>query len=264
MTGRARLVPIPGAAALLLVPPADRPEPRTVLVADVHLGLGSSPAHPDGPPGAAGPQLAEQLIGIAERSGAASLVIAGDAKDPIPMVPRALRGPLFAFFSDLLRAGLSVDVILGNHDGGLAPHLPREVTVVPATGLVRAGVGIFHGHRWPSPQVLRCRQWVAGHLHPGVRLAPTPESPTGKQRCWVRVAFRRPPPAVPGRPWGAESMVVLPAFNPIAGTEALNRQRPARGRTLLYHRFLAHGIARAYLLDGTDLGPLPIGGRTAR
>lgn len=51
-------------------------------------------------------------------------------------------------------------------------------------------------------------------------------------------------------------MIVLPAYNPLAGTEALNRQRPARGRTFLYHRFLSQGSARAYLLDGTDLGPL--------
>ncbi|MGI0068494.1 MAG: hypothetical protein ACREB9_08865, partial [Thermoplasmata archaeon] len=50
--------------------------------------------------------------------------------------------------------------------------------------------------------------------------------------------------------------VVLPAYNPVAGTEALNRERPGRGRSFLYRRFLAHGTVRAYLLDGTDVGSI--------
>ncbi|HYA54318.1 MAG TPA: hypothetical protein VEG42_01785, partial [Thermoplasmata archaeon] len=54
----------------------------------------------------------------------------------------------------------------------------------------------------------------------------------------------------------AREVVILPAFNPIAGTEALNRERPARGRSFLYRRFLTRGVVRAYLLDGTDLGEL--------
>ena len=54
-------------------------------------------------------------------------------------------------------------------------------------------------------------------------------------------------------------MIVLPAFNPLAGTEALNRGRPRLSRSFLFHRFVARGSARAYLLDGTDLGPIPTG-----
>ena len=49
-------------------------------------------------------------------------------------------------------------------------------------------------------------------------------------------------------------MIVLPAFNPIAGVEALNRRRVSPGRSFLFARFLSKGPARAYLLDGTDLG----------
>jgi hypothetical protein len=145
---------------------------------------------------------------------------------------------------------------------GIVRHLPSEVTVHPATGVVRDAVGIFHGHRWPSDEVLRSPRLVAGHLHPGFRLAPTAEDPEGKRRCWVRVEL--PPPLAPsGRArrhaeLAAREIVVLPAFNPLSGTEALNRQRPARGRSFLYRRFLARGSARAYLLDGTDLGPLAI------
>jgi uncharacterized protein len=254
------VAPVPGEPALRLSEPG---RPATVLVADLHLGLGGVPDRPAGPPEASAPALAERLVRVLRTAGAERLVIAGDVKHPIVGTPRALRPVVFDFFGRLLEEGFDVDVVLGNHDVGLAPALPREVVVHPPTGLVLGGVGIFHGHRWPSNAVLRCATVVAGHLHPGFRLAPSPEDPSGKRPCWVRV--RREPAARPLRrrrshaPLAAREVVILPPFNPLAGIEALNRERPARGRSFLVARFLAGGEARAYLLDGTDLGPIPTG-----
>jgi len=264
------LRPVPDAPALV-IEPAVRREPRTLVVADVHLGLGSTPEKPLGPPEGSADRLAESLIDLLRTTHVDSLVIAGDAKHPIVGTPPALRRVVFDFFAELLREGVAVELVLGNHDVGIVPHLPREVRVHPASGFVRSGVGIFHGHRWPSNTVLRAPRLVAGHLHPGFRLAPTATDTEGKRRCWVRV--ERPPPAA-SRPRPrrhieprAEEVVIIPAYNPITGTEALNRDRPTRGRSFLYRRFLSLGVARAYLLDGTDLGVLttPVAnGRRAR
>ena len=250
------LRPIPGAPALVLEP-REEDGPRYVIIADLHLGLGATPERPLGPPEAHVPRLASDLAELARRARAAGIVIAGDAKHPIVGVPPALRTVLFDFSSDILARGLSLEVIVGNHDVGLARYLPREVTVHAATGLVRYGVGIFHGHRWPSARVLQCESLVVGHLHPGVRFAPTTSDPMGKRRCWLRIEF--PSPKVPRRGRRrirAKEMVVIPAFNPVAGTEALNRDRPGRGKTFLYRRFLVHGNCRAYLLDSTDVGSI--------
>jgi len=220
----------------------------------------AAPERPLGPPEGAADRLAERLLEIARSTGSDGVIVAGDAKHPIVGTPPALRPVVFDFFSELLREGLGVELVLGNHDVGIVRYLPREVQVHPATGLLRGDVGIFHGHRWPSNSVLRARQLVAGHLHPGFRLAPTADDPEGKRRCWVRV--ERTPPTTKSRRRRrhieprAREVVILPAFNPIAGTEALNRARPARGRSFLYRRFLTKGVVRAYLLDGTDLGIL--------
>jgi len=257
-TLESRLRPWPGAPVLVLDPGGEAPD-RTLIVADVHLGLGSSPVRPLGPPESSADRLARELIGVARSSGARRVVIAGDAKHPIVGTPPALRPVVFDFFAELLGEGLAVELVPGNHDVGIVRHLPREVVVHPSSGVVVAGVGIFHGHRWPSNTVLRAPRLVAGHLHPGFRLAPTASDPEGKRRCWVRV--ERMPGAASKRRRRhieprAKELVILPAFNPIAGTEALNRDRPARGRSFLYRRFLSGGVARAYLLDGTDLGVL--------
>jgi metallophosphoesterase superfamily enzyme len=253
----AQLQPLWDVAALKVVAPG---RPSYLVVADLHLGLGANASHSRGPPMADAATLAESLCAAARTAGIRALVLAGDVKQPIVGTPRALRPVVFDFFSTLLADGLRVEIVLGNHDVGLTPHLPREVRVAPATGVVRSGVGIFHGHRWPSRSVLRAESLVVGHLHPGVRLAPTADEDRGKVRCWVRAA-RPPAPTVrrrrPPKPTiAAREVVVLPAFNPITGTEALNRQRPSRGRSFLFRRFLAGSTMRAYLLDGTDLGEL--------
>ena len=253
-----RLTPVPGSPLLLLHRPRAGP---ILILADLHLGLGGDERVGHGPPEASAHSMARSLLASARAARARRVVIAGDIKHPILGTPRALRPVVFEFFAALLSEGLRVDVVLGNHDVGLVPYLPREVVVHPASGVVIESVGVFHGHRWPSDAVLRSGHLVAGHLHPGFRLAPSSDDAKGKQRCWVRVSFPRPGPAperVPRHaPIGAREMIVIPAFNPIAGTEALNRRRPSPGRTFLFTRFLSRGAARAYLLDGTDLGKVP-------
>ncbi|MGA7475675.1 MAG: metallophosphoesterase [Thermoplasmata archaeon] len=253
------LRPVPDAPALV-IEPVGRTDARTLVIADVHLGLGSTSDRSLGPPEGSADRLAERLLDLVRSTRAEAVIIAGDAKHPIVGTPPALRPVVFDFFAELLREGLTVELVLGNHDVGIVRHLPREVIVHPATGVVRGEVGIFHGHRWPSNKVLRAPRLVAGHLHPGFRLAPTVDDPEGKRRCWVRVERVPPGGKAPRRRRHieprAQEVVILPAFNPIAGTEALNRERPARGRSFLYRRFLSQGVARAYLLDGTDLGIL--------
>jgi len=236
-----------------------------VVVADLHLGLSASPEAPLGPPGGSAPELAARAVRLCREGRARRLIIAGDVKHPILGVPPWLRPVVFDFFASLLGEGIVPEVVLGNHDVGLVRHLPREVVVHPSTGLADPDLGVFHGHRWPSRRVLDRRTVVAGHLHPGYRFAPTAELPVDKRRCWVRVRFdpAHPLPQPGRRAAKARELIVLPAFHPLAGTEALNRNRPERGRSFLYHRFLARGEARAYLMDGTDLGPLPTGAGAA-
>ena len=231
-------------------------------MADLHLGLGLDRTSTSTASQVAA-QMSRELITTAAGRGAKRIVIAGDSKHPIVGVPALLRPLLFEFFAELLEAGFRVDAILGNHDVGLVPGLPREVKVFPPSGMVIDDVGIFHGHCWPSKQVLSASQLVVGHLHPGYRFAPTADEEAPKRRCWVRAELdpaALDPSARDRYPIRSRRIVVLPAFHPLAGTEALNKESPARGRSFLFQRFLSRGNCRAYLLDGTDLGRLELSG----
>ena len=78
------------------------------------------------------------------------------------------------------------------------------------------------------------------------------------------VLFADVPAGARPRRFTAKELIVLPAFHPLAGREALNRQRPRRSRSFLFGRFLGEGSARAYLLDGTDVGPIVTPASTRR
>lgn len=252
--------PIPEWPVLELLPPGGRAGP-TLLLSDVHLGIQGSADLPRSGAPASPAAMSWSLVELARARSARGFLVAGDVKHPIVGVPRALRPVVFDFFSTLLSEGFRVELVPGNHDVGLVPHLPKEVVVHPVSGIVRHGIGVFHGHTWPSDRVLKASTLVCGHLHPAYRFAPTADHAVGKQRCWLRVEFPPAPPANRTKrrrahPLLAREMVVLPAFHPLCANEALNRLRPSRGRSFLVKRFLSRGASRAYLLDGTDVGPV--------
>jgi len=250
--------PIPG-HPVLHVTASGTEHGGLLIAADAHLGLGSFRPGQPSPPGARAEKMAEELLNLAKSTRADRLLFAGDLKQPIVGMSPPLRRELFEFFSALLSSGLAVDVVPGNHDVGLDRGLPREVRLHPVGGVRVGDVGIFHGHAWPSNTVLRSPVLVTGHLHPGFRLASSAAGRGGKSRCWLRVEL---PPVRRDRrrrrhgPVLARELIVLPALNPLTGTESLNRAAPARYRSFLWKRFVLRGTARAYLLDGTDLGPI--------
>ncbi len=251
------LRPVARHPALLL--PGGPFGPTELAVADLHLGLGAVGVHGGGLAGPIAEAMADELLGIAAGERARGVVVVGDVKHPIVGAPPPVGRLLFGFFSRLLDDGLEVRVIPGNHDAGLARHLPREVELLPVGGLLRGPVGLFHGHAHPAPALSAARTLVVGHLHPGYRLAPGRFPGDGKQRCWIRSTGPRGPDRLNGGPGiKAREVIVLPAFNPISGIEPLNDRRPAAGRAFLLDRYLAPGRSRAYLLDGADLGELSL------
>ena len=96
------------------------------------------------------------------------LVILGDVKYTVISHEFGERRDIPDFFRKLQDTIGNVAIVRGNHDANLEPLLPESIELLPATGAIIGGVGVFHGHKWPSPTLLGCKTLVMGHLHPVV------------------------------------------------------------------------------------------------
>ncbi|RLI07878.1 hypothetical protein DRO32_03225 [Candidatus Bathyarchaeota archaeon] len=252
---------ITGSAALLLA----RPGHRALAVADLHIGWESTLADR----GLHIPSQAGRMLSRLEKLimalGPEMLIFLGDVKHTVAGAEAEEWAEIPAFFERLKGLVEEVVVIPGNHDGRLSSLLPEGVELAGSGGLALWGAfGLFHGHSWPSPELLECRWLITGHMHPVVLLRHGPYFRTSF-RVWLvmdcdggalaREMASRGKMTVELEP-SVEKMLVMPSFNEFLGGQAVNR--PRRGGELI-GPVLRSGCVRleeaeVYLLDGTFLG----------
>jgi metallophosphoesterase superfamily enzyme len=181
------------------------------------------------------------------------LILLGDVKHNLPWTSFQEKSEVPSFLKSLSEI-VRVDLVLGNHDIGISELAPKKIEIHPASGFVLDGVGYFHGHTWPAPDLFEAEALVASHLHPAVRLADRLGSGP-PERAWVRA-----PLSIDGlrgeygRDLKSPEMTIVPAYNPLCGGYPLDSAaREDRGPLPKMAR-LERG--RIYLLDGTDLGRL--------
>jgi putative SbcD/Mre11-related phosphoesterase len=230
---------------------------RILVAADLHLGL----EYEMWLGGISIPSQTEKILKRLKSSLAEvkpdRLLLLGDVKHNVPKTSWQERREVPRFLKALAQ-DISVDIVPGNHDAGLADLAPQGTRVHPSSGLVIDGVGYFHGHTWPDRALLSTELLVAGHIHPAVRL----KDPLGcscNRRAWARAALS---PAVAERQYGPElrpglaapEMVIVPAFNDLCGGLPLNETNEDERGPILTLADMNN--ARIFLLDGTDLGKL--------
>lgn len=239
---------------------------RVLVVADIHLGieweLGNS--------GIVVPsQSPKGLAAILEYVDTASpdrVVLLGDVKHNIPQISWQEREEVPHFLESIAQKA-PVDILPGNHDGDmeyLLKMIPQdyEITLHPAKGLVMDGVGYFHGHTWPAPELLSCARIIMAHNHPTIRFTDA-LGHSSAEPAWIRTRMVRKPleehysPAGGLMEWSDPEVVIMPAFCELCGGVAFNE---SLHDDLLGPVFSSEAIdldgAEAYLLDGTRLGRL--------
>ncbi|HII06634.1 MAG TPA: metallophosphoesterase [Methanotrichaceae archaeon] len=226
---------------------------KVLVATDLHIGI----EHQLWLGGASVPsqtnKMLENLRSKIEEIRPDRLILLGDVKHNLPWTSFQEKSEVPSFLKSLSKI-VRVDVVLGNHDIGLSDLAPPEIRIHPASGLVLDGVGYFHGHTWPDPEIFEAEILVASHLHPAVRLADRLGSGP-PERAWVRTPLS--PEALRGQ-YGqtlkSPEMTIVPAFNPLCGGYPLDSvSREDRGPLPKMARLER---ARIYLLDGTDLGRL--------
>ena len=247
--------PIRGAPALVI----KSARKRSLIVADLHLGIEGELASKGVSLPSQIPKVKERLLELIKRRRPDRLIFLGDVKHNVPIASWQEWRELPGFFEELTKL-VHVEIIRGNHDGGLEGMVPRGVKIHGARGIVfgrRKRVGLMHGHTWPSPEVLNTKLLVVAHNHPAVEFRDELGGRT-IEPVWLRAKLDAS--KFPGRlqeqiEGELPELLVMPAFSELVGGAAVNRGIP---KELIGPMFKAGVVkldeAEAYLLDGTFLG----------
>jgi len=186
------------------------------------------------------------------------IVLLGDIKHNIPKTSWQEKNEVPGFLAELAQYA-PVDIVPGNHDGDIEELVPRNVTVHGMRGFVLDGVGYFHGHTWPDVKLLSASCIVMSHNHPAIRFTDSLGHGVSEP-AWIRTHFMEK--AVREHygefgDWTNPEVIIMPAFNELCGGIPFNE---SLHEELLGPVFANHAIelekARAFLLDGTDVGTI--------
>ncbi|MCW4011028.1 MAG: metallophosphoesterase [Candidatus Bathyarchaeota archaeon] len=255
----------------------------TLVIADPHLGWEMSLQEKGIHVPSQTKKLLKKLVDLLDKHKPDALIILGDVKYTVVTSGPGEWRDIPEFFVELKRHVADISIVRGNHDANLDPMLPENVAMHPATGLAVGDVGLFHGHKWPSPALLGCKTLFMGHLHPVVVF----RDPAGfkiTRQAWMRVdcdaqalgktLLKKHGVKIEGtveetlqkyfkvKP-RATQLYIMPSFNDFLGGRPVNETRPqkALGAEALIGPVLRSAAvdvenSELYLLDGTYLGTL--------
>jgi len=161
-------------------------------------------------------ELIEKALKVAEK--AETVIVAGDLR-------HLGRRGLYEKFVEEVGGIVELILIRGNHD----------IDLQGLKGLRLDKYGIFHGHAVPSEEVLDAKVLIFGHAHPALFIR---DSAGGYRERVFLVGDV-----------GDKRVVVLPAFNELCASTAVNLDRPAG---FMFRRY-DYRSWYALMFDGTLL-----------
>lgn len=272
------ILPVIGSAALRL---RLFNEETALVISDLHLGFESSLAEK----GITVPPQSRKLLGsiiqLCKKEKASRLIFIGDVKASESKSYPEEWQEIPYFFDKLVSEALSIDVVPGNHDGGLELMLPSGVEFHSPRGMAieTAGgrrVGLFHGHAWPAPELFSSDFLIIGHNHWAVELRDK-QGARVREPVWVvakaelnallkaflnfsSISYTDPIEAFRAK-FGEEPVepfvISMPAYNPFLRGRPINVKNNGSSfglGPLLKEKILLIGDAEVFMLDGTYLG----------
>lgn len=236
------LEPVPGERAAVATSDGE----RLLIVADIHAGLESAWRSE----GIEVPSNAEarrdRLADLVQKTNPDRVIIIGDLAHWIGE-PKNTELEEIESLLQTVTSEVPVTLVKGNHDGAIEDAV--EITVSDPSGVVAGDLGFVHGNSWPSKEVLDSDIICMGHEHPVVRI--TDEVGGARiEPVWLRGPIN----------WDAfndtsqshqSTLIVFPAFNKRVSGTWVNVESQEFLAPFLPSAF---ANARAYLLDGTNLG----------
>lgn len=250
------LTPLIGSPALVV-----RNEDVSLVIADVHLGIEYDLYY-------SGINIPSQIARRVDRIRSYiadacpdRIILLGDIKHNVPRTSFQEEDEVPMFLKELAKYSI-VDVIPGNHDGGIEQLIPGNPGIVlhGSRGAIIDGVSYFHGHTWPDAPLLKNKYWVMSHNHPTIKLTDA-IGHTITRQVWIRTKLDKTAVAsnysAEEFEWADPELFIIPSFNELCGGIAFNE---SWNNDLLGPLFTSGAVhledSQVYLLDGTFMGTI--------
>lgn len=227
---------------------------KILVVSDLHIGLEYELFQS----GIIIPSQAEKFIKIIDdllqRTRAKSLIILGDVKHKVPGISFR-EGREIPKFLEKMSKKVVIRITLGNHDTEIKEIAPKKVKIYSSRGFKLGKYGFFHGHAWPSKELMQCDYLFMGHVHPAIEFGDR-FGYRALEQVWVdgKLEENLIKKRYKIKKVGKLRTIILPAFNHLLGGLALNKTvKEELIGPLLANKLFDVDRAKVYLLDGTFL-----------
>lgn len=232
------------------------PRISSLVVADFHIGLEYELLSEGIRIPNQAKRFGREIDELVEKSGAERLIILGDIKHKLLKITKGEEISVLKFLNSVTEK-VEVFITLGNHDTGLEKILSSKIHVASSRGFRIDKFGFFHGHAWPSPEVMKAKCLFMGHIHPSIFLTDE-QGKTQVKKVFVIAGLNK---NVLKKIYGKirrVKLVILPAYNNFLGGSILNkREINKKYKSPLWKEcIISEENSELYLLNGTYLGNL--------
>jgi len=231
-------------------------EEKVLVIAELHLGL-EYEIYKSGI--SILPQrekFLETLGKLVEITKAKKLVIVGDIKHKVPgsTIREDIEIPRFL---EQISSKVKTIIVKGNHDDRIEEILPKNIKIHSSHGFKIGKYGFFHGHAWPSKNLMKCDYLFMGHIHPAIEFRDE-FGHRNSEKVWIKSSMNSEKIKKKFKltHTGKLNVIVIPTFNNILGGTAVNRVTDEQFSPLIASELVDLNSAKIYLLDGTYLGIL--------
>jgi putative SbcD/Mre11-related phosphoesterase len=250
---------------------------KILIISDLHIGWEASLAKNGIHIPSQTPKLLKKILDLMKIHKPTSLIFLGDVKHTVTGAELSEWKEIPNLFEKISEIIQDIKIVQGNHDGNLEPLVPRNVKFISAKGTMLSGnIGVFHGHAWPSIELLKSNYMVMGHLHPVITLKDSYGFRTIKQ-VWIKTECDLKKLGLSLIKYlGKRSsdqinlitkernrmikLIIMPSFNKILGGQPINIKNRYDENLyfgpILRSKSIIMDEAEIYLLDGTLLGKL--------
>ncbi|MDH7509296.1 MAG: metallophosphoesterase [Methanomassiliicoccales archaeon] len=179
------------------------------------------------------------------------LILLGDIKHQVPGTTRQENIEIPLFLTKMKALFKRIDIVKGNHDGGVEECLPDGVVLHSSAGFSVGNIGFLHGHTWPSLDLVSCEILVMSHNHPTVIF----EDGLGNvqtEPCWLRASPTNT--AFDYFDTFPNEIIIMPALNRMLGGSPVNTEDCELLGPLFKNKIIDVANAEVHLLDGVNLG----------